>query len=455
MGMRLGSAHGLGAHTWRLLISALAVTLLVTLGATSVSAANAATCSVTNSDTGRSFPRLQDAVDAAKPGARLVVKGMCRGTTVIDKGVVIEGVRTTTRPLLAGGHEGIVLTVRRGVAAAVQDLAIEGGRGHFREGGPEKPYNWPEGVLNHGNLILRSVIVKENRGIGIENTGRLRLKGRTLDRENGFESVNEYTGIHNTGTLRLNGTASRSPDFVVNDGILVMNGASWIRYLRNSGSANLKNASRTTKVLNRGTLTLGDQSRIAGLSGTSFLVGVDNFGTLILNDASGIVRGYVGVQNRPGSKTVMNGSSVIRDHDGGGVRNSGTLVLNGSSSIRENRIVVLPCGSYCLHDPLRGAGVFNTGVVVLNDSSSITGNKVEAFGYGSHGGGVYMVRDPSLPEPPSLTMTGSATISGNSAGDQGGGVYVGLGSVLDGVMCGSQTGGNVYGNTPDDCYVEP
>jgi hypothetical protein len=26
---------------------------------------------------------------------------------------------------------------------------------------------------------------------------------------------------------------------------------------------------------------------------------------------------------------------------------------------------------------------------------------------------------------------------------------------LDGVMCGPQTLANVYGNTPDDCYVEP
>ena len=447
MDTRLTTTH------WRLLLATvMALTMVMALEATSATAAKSAACSITNTDTGRPFPRLQQAADAAKPGAHLVVRGTCHGGTVIGANLAIEGIRTAeTRPLLAGDHRGVVLTVRRGATVTVSDLAIEGGRGHFREGGPEKPYNWPAGVLNNGNLTLRSVIVKENRGIGIENTGRLRLKGRTLVREN--ESSGQAEGIHNTGTVWLNGTASvRSPDEIVNDGILVMNGASWIRYLRNSGSATLKDASRATKVLNRGTLTLGDQSRIAGLSGTSFLVGVDNFGTLILNDASGIVHGYVGVQNWPGSKTVMNGSSVIRDHEGGAVRNSGTLVLNGSSSIRDNHYLVPACGSVCSHDPLRGAGVLNTGAVVLNDSSAITNNAVEDFRFGSFGGGVYMMRDSSLPEPPSLTMTGSATISGNSASDSGGGIYVGTGSTHSGVSCGPQTLANVHSNSPDDCY---
>jgi predicted outer membrane repeat protein len=48
-------------------------------------------------------------------------------------------------------------------------------------------------------------------------------------------------------------------------------------------------------------------------------------------------------------------------------------------------------------------------------------------------------------------MTRSATITDNTA-DQGGGIHAGSGSILVGVTCGP--GGNVYGNTPDDCYFE-
>ena len=85
MGNRLTPTHGhLGVRP--LLLAGLAVvTCITTLGATSASAAKSATCTVTNTDTGRTFPRLQQAVDAAKPGAHLVVKGTCLGGTFIDK----------------------------------------------------------------------------------------------------------------------------------------------------------------------------------------------------------------------------------------------------------------------------------------------------------------------------------------------------------------------------------
>ena len=71
--------------------------------------------------------------------------------------------------------------------------------------------------------------MRYNRGIGIENAGRLRLNGDSIVRDNGKWSVNEYKGIHNTGTLRLNGTARISlQDSVENEGLLVMKGTSHI-----------------------------------------------------------------------------------------------------------------------------------------------------------------------------------------------------------------------------------
>jgi hypothetical protein len=83
--------------------------------------------------------------------------------------------------------------------------------------------------------------------------------------------------------------------------------------------------------------------------------------------------------------------------------------------------------------------------LVLNDSSSISGNwvKPSPSTLFSFGGGVYNLG--------TLTLSDSATISGNAA-DQGGGIYAVSGSILNGVVYGP--GGNVYDNMPDDCYVE-
>ncbi len=69
MDRRLTTTQGM----WRLLVAAItALALVMALGATSASAARSATCSVTDTDSGRTYPRLQTAVDAAKPGAHLV-----------------------------------------------------------------------------------------------------------------------------------------------------------------------------------------------------------------------------------------------------------------------------------------------------------------------------------------------------------------------------------------------
>jgi hypothetical protein len=54
-----------------------------------------------------------------------------------------------------------------------------------------------------------------------------------------------------------------------------------------------------------------------------------------------------------------------------------------------------------------------------------------------------------------LTMNDGSSIHDNRAREAGGGVWIGTQEppVLTGVTCGP--GGNVYGNTPDDCYIEP
>ena len=309
----------------------------------------------------------------------------------------------------------------------VTDLDIEGGRGHFRKGGPEKPYNWPAGVENQGNLTLRGVLVRRNQGIGVENAGRLRLNGDTIVGRSGDERAIENIGVHNTGRLSLNGTAVVRKGDVRNDGTLVMNGASGLYrsflVVHESGRATLNDASHISEygnVENRGILVLNDDSRIQGrgrVPGAGFVSGPGafNFGALTLNDRSRISGWSVGVSN-DGSVT-LDGSSSI-EGNGAGVFNfqHGSLTLNGSSSLRDNHYDAPPrCFPLC--EPIGGGGVKNWGSVVLNDSSVIGGNSVGAWHLGSHGGGVYMV-DLGFRPAPSLTMTGSAAITGNSSGDR-------------------------------------
>jgi hypothetical protein len=67
-------------------------------------------CRVTNTDTGKSYTALQPAVDAARRGAHLTIRGTCQGLTVIDRGLVIQGTRADGgRPMLDGNRGVVVL----------------------------------------------------------------------------------------------------------------------------------------------------------------------------------------------------------------------------------------------------------------------------------------------------------------------------------------------------------
>ena len=69
------------------------------------------------------------------------------------------------------------------------------------------------------------------------------------------------------------------------------------------------------------------------------------------------------------------------------------------------------------------------------NNSRVTGNN------GFFGGGIE--------NRGTLTLNGNSTVTGNTASDDGGGVYNSCGT-LNGAVAG--TGGNVFGNTPDDIF---
>ena len=286
MDTRLTATQGI----WRLFIAAMvALALLATLGATSASAASPTACRVQNSATGKTYAALQVAVDAARKGDRLTVKGTCVGRTVIGTSLVITGPRTEAsgKPTLSGVGKVRVLIVEQGARVKLRDVVIM--RGYASA--------WSSGsnIVNRGSLTLRDVLVDRNGYVSggfptagsVVNTGTLRLNGASRIRNSWGDPG--PGGVDNHGTLVLNGSSSIDRNHgvymggVSNDGVLIMNGSSAIsRSMAESDGG----------VMNYGTLVMNDTSTISGNYGADYdgAAGVSNWrtGTVEMNDASSI-----------------------------------------------------------------------------------------------------------------------------------------------------------------------
>ena len=283
-------------------------------------------------------------------------------------------------------------------------LVIEGvrtansGKPTLSGAGKSRVVTIPKGV----RVRMRSLEIvrgSASSGGGISNQGTLTLidlvvRGNRADSSGG--------GIYNIGTLTLTGftcirdNRAHSGAGVHNilGGILTMNGAAAIS--RNGATPE------------------GSDRGIGG--------GVVNDGTLTMNDFSAIHHNHLG--------------------DDAGVSNWGTMTMNDSSAIRDNT-AEWGGGGISNH-----RGVVGAGAVTMNDTSSIHGNR------GVVGGGVSNEGFGSLTMNDSSSIHDNRAVAADGTPGQGGGIWYGSSSRDDfvGVTCGP--GGNVYGNTPDDCHVE-
>ena len=254
-----------------------ALSLLAAIPAASALGLSRDACRVRNTDTGVTKWGLQKAVNAARRGHHLTVRGVCHGTTTIGKDLTITGIRPrrATKPKLDGDKGGTVVTIRRGRTVVLRRVTITDGSGTdadcFSVGS-----TCGGGIWNHGTLKLVSVTVT----------------GNTADYAGGVINLDE---IDLQPTLTLLGTSSVSGnDAEVGGGIY--------NYL--------------------GNLTLMGSSQISGNTA--------NFGAGVYNDDSGELFGTV----------ILKASSRISGNtasaEGGGVNNTGTLRLLDSSRISGN-----------------------------------------------------------------------------------------------------------------------
>lgn len=264
---------------------ALAGALLVLPGA----ATAARDCKVSNARTRTPHASLQAAVDAAVAGDRLRVSGVCAGSTVVDRDLVIRGVRTATsgRPILDGVDAGRVLRITVGVVVDLKDLVIRRGDATGDTGG---------GILNRGQLTLTDVVVVKNRadtGGGIYSTGQLTLNGATSIRQN--QAIDTDGG-----------------GITVEGGRLTVNDASAVH----------------GNVAGRGG---------GGIYGVNARMTLDGSSSVHDNEA---VTGGGGIYADFYSTLVLNGSSTVHDNaaagSGGGVFDNSSLTMNDASSIVDN-----------------------------------------------------------------------------------------------------------------------
>jgi hypothetical protein len=423
----MASPHPVAHRSSRLqraLAAAVSAALLVaTLGVSTTLAGTPGDCVVRND--GRAYKRLQPAVEAARRGDKLTVRGTCRGSTIVDRSIVIVGVRSRSlgQPILSGNGKTRVLRVEPGVGVTVRSLAIVRGKSVVATGDPSaaaarRLNGKGGGIINRGTLTLVDVEVSRNTagqsgrgaGGGVYNTGTLILRASTRISRN---FAPDGGGVYNTGTLIMKGSSavsangSESAGGVYNAGKLTMAGTSAIR---------TNGAEDAGGVYNAGTLVMKGSSTINGNTGG-------------LRGAGG------GVFNAGTGKLTMNDESAIRGNTsvatpGGGVANDGgTVRLTDESSISDNTA-------------LSGGGLDTRGkgsVSLLGFSAIVSNTATEA------GGGVAI-------DGGTLTMAAGSSIRSNTAGKPGGGLSRTRGT-LKGVSCGPQTYANIYANSPDDCAL--
>lgn len=162
-------------------------------------------CRVRNLETGRVSGSLQAAVDAARSGHRLRVRGTCKGTTTLRKELRIQGRQTEAsgRPTLDGDDRGAVVTVAEGVSVWLRDLVVRGG---------EAPRGG--GIRDAGRLVLRDVTVRANRatiggGIHVWPGAAVYMRGATMVRGN--------EATQHGGGVSLRGSASMTDQSVIRD----------------------------------------------------------------------------------------------------------------------------------------------------------------------------------------------------------------------------------------------
>jgi predicted outer membrane repeat protein len=434
----------------------------------------ATVCRVTDTSSGAApSTDLQDVIDRARPGARIQVEGTCLGHFTVHRDLTVVGVPTRVQPTptldatdsrcgrghpcfvvritsrgdrpsprvtltnltITGGqkYKGAGILKKEGKLTLRGSTSVTGNRAHWLGGGIYSPSGT---VVLRGHASVSDNVVFGHRGTGGGINGR-RVVMKGSARVTGNSAY--YAGGGIAGAVVLRGHSAVTDNFVqrlgggggISGPSVVMRDRSRVcknstRYADGAGVLTSVLVMRDDATVCRNT-TGGRFARGGGVVSSD----VQMYGRAsIRGNHSGGAGG--GIWSERGS-IALNDSAVVSantaDGHGGGIHSAGHLAVNDAASVTGN-------------EAIRGGGIHQVGSsAAMNDQSSVTSNTA-----GKLGGGVHLsAGPPSDPEGPgTFTMTGSSVISGNSAADDGGGIYNrGCALVLYGPTA-------VTGNTPND-----
>jgi hypothetical protein len=364
------SSHAVGRA---LLVAAMVFTAVAT-GSGGALAVDGLACRVKNVTLGQSAGRdLQAAINAARSGDTLRVSGVCVGSFLIDKSLVLTGRGGGERATLTGAGVQRVLDItgtrEAHVAVVLRGLRVVHGRAprHERGGGVR---------ISFADVRMRGALVQgnaANRGGGLFAHADLTLVDtRVTDNE----ATDEAGGILSMGRLRLRGRTS-----------VDRNSAVW-----------------AAGIMNRGPLTLWGESTVSHNKGR-YAAGIAVYGApLVMNGHSSVkANGAVAWAGIFGSAegVVLNDRSLVRWNRArdkcGGIFGMGPVVLNDHARVVDNAAGI------------EGGGIMSYAVVHLNDEARVDSNVAR------RGAGIEMM-------DASLILRDRAQVSYNIAGMSGGGV---------------------------------
>jgi hypothetical protein len=308
---------------------------------------------------------LQDAINSAAAGSRLIVGGTCTGNFSINKNLTLSG-----PAILDGGgvptQDGVTLNVISGTVV-LNNLVIQDGVGINSLGG---------GLWNSGQLTLNHSTVTHNTANaigGVFNMGQLTLNSSTVSHN--IATNGGGGGIFNCGAnpgFQTYGLCTGAPAILNLDSSVVSNN------IASSDGGGIENDPQAVTTLN-GSIVSGNT---AGGNGG----GIENHGTTTLDISS--------VSGNTGSS-------------GGGIMNNGTATLNGSAV--SNNYSTGGAEFFGGGGGLSN-GLSNTGMTTLN-YSLVRDNSAAYVGGGIFAGGGPMKINQSI-------------VAGNSAVTAGGGIIV-------------------------------
>jgi hypothetical protein len=196
-------------------------------------------------------------------------------------------------------------------------------------------------------------------------------------------------------------------------------------------------------ILNHGMLTvsncaLSHNTASYGSAGSADGGGINNDGTLTVSNSIlsyNAAGGGGGIYNERGGNLTVNNNCIVSYNSGGGIYSDGTATISGCQVLNNTGIL--------------GGGIANTAMMTVS-GCVISGNTAATSRAGELGEGGAIWASSTYYTTNSLTISG-CTLSNNSSTGEGGGIYVGNGTVN--VINGTTLSGNSAATYGGGIYV--